>query len=67
MTAAELLVMAMLLHNRAKPVGKGKRPDGWKDLLREAARLRSEAFKLDPGYDPKHEHFMAFYRDMGVA
>lgn len=50
------------------------RPQGYKELLREACRLRREAFAADPEQLDEcwpefgnHEQFMRFYSDVGVA
>ena len=68
MTYSELLAMSLQIHNTLR--GNPKRPEGWLDSLREAARLRQEAVAANPemtgpGWE-KHEQYMSFYRDKGV-
>lgn len=53
--------------------GVAGRPNGWRDNLKEAARLREEALRVDPSRAEacwvefgNHEALMGFYFDMAV-
>ena len=66
MTPYQLLTEATRLHNSVKPTKGGTRPANWKEVMSQACALRKQAYVLDPKYDPKHDHFMRFYWDIGV-